>query len=90
MAQTSHQDDAISIALAEIQAKGTGNYAGQGGATITHNLDWATYIPSIISTADPSGAIGNVWITDIAADTFVVRNSGNAVTAFTWIANRTP
>ncbi len=89
MAQTTHADDEISIALAQIQVKGTSNFAGPGGVSVVHNKNWATYIPSIIPTTDPSGAIGSIWITDVAANSFVVRNSGHAVTAFTYIINRT-
>jgi len=87
MGQTTHTDERI--ALERIQVEGTSNFAGPGGATITHNLDWDTYIPSIIPTADPLGAIGSIWVTDIAANSFVVRNSGIGVTGFTYIINRT-
>lgn len=89
MGQTTHADDEISIALAQIQVKGTSNFAGPGGVSVVHNLNWATYAPSIIPNTDPSGAIGNIWITDAAANSFVVRNSGSAVTAFTYVVNRT-
>ena len=89
MGQTSHRDSEISVVLAEIQAKGTSNFAGPGGVSVVHNKNWATYIPSIIPTVDPSGAVGDVWITDIAANSFVVRNSGSAITEFTYIINRT-
>ena len=89
MGQTTHVDDEVSIALAQIQVKGTSNFAGPGGVSVVHNENWATYIPSIIPTADPSGAIGNIWITDVAANSFVVRNSGIATTEFTYVVNRT-
>lgn len=89
MGQTSHRDSEINIVLAEIQVKGTSNFAGPGGVSVAHNLNWATYIASIVPTEDPAGAIGNIWITDIAANSFVVRNSGVGVTEFTYIINRT-
>lgn len=82
-------DDSM-IGLNEVHAEGASNFAGPGGVTITHSLNLANYTPSIAPTADPAGALGEVWITDIAVNSFVVRNSGIAVTAFTWIIhNRT-
>ena len=69
--------------------EGTSNFAGPGGATITHNLSLNEYAPSIIPTADGGGAVGEIWITDVAVDSFVVRNSGAAVTGFTWIVHNT-
>ena len=90
MGQTSHRDSEISIALSEIQAKGSSNFAGPGGVTITHNLNWSVYAASVAQAdADPVGSVGEIWVTDIAANSFVVRNSGSAITSFTWIANRT-
>jgi len=65
--------------------KGASNFAGPSGKTVTHNLNLADYIPTIISTSDGGGAIGEIWVTDIAANSFVIRNSGSGVTAFTWI-----
>lgn len=82
-------DDSM-IGLNEVHAEGTDNFAGPGGVTVTHNLNLSNYTPSIAPTADAAGALGEVWITDIAVNSFVVRNSGIAVTAFTWIIhNRT-
>lgn len=82
-------DDSM-IGLNEIHAEGTSNFAGPGGVTITHSLNLANYTPSITPTADPAGALGEVWITDVAVNSFVVRNSGITVTAFTWVIhNRT-
>ena len=82
-------DDSM-IGLNEIHAEGSSNFAGPGGVTVTHSLNLANYTPTIIPTADSAGAIGEWWITDKAVDSFVVRNSGSGVTAFTWtIHNRT-
>lgn len=64
---------------------GSSNFAGPGGVTVTHNLNLANYLPYIIATADGNGAIGEVWITDVAVNTFVLRNSGSAVTTFSWV-----
>jgi hypothetical protein len=93
MAQTRHRDvyiDASMIGLNEIHAEGTSNFAGPGGVTITHNLDLANYNVSIEPSADGAGALGEIWVTDIAINSFVVRNSGAGVTAFSWIVhNRT-
>lgn len=72
---------ASSMPVAHVE--GSSNFAGPGGITITHNLNLANYIPAAMPSAD-SGAIGAIWITDVAANTFVVRNSGSGVTAFTW------
>jgi hypothetical protein len=82
-------DDSM-IGLNEIHAEGASNFAGPGGVTITHSLNLANYAPSITPTADATGALGEVWVTDKAVNSFVVRNSGIAVTGFTWIIhNRT-
>ena len=82
-------DDSM-IGLNEVHAEGTDNFAGSGGVTITHNLNLSNYTPSIVPTADAAGALGEIWITDIAVNSFVVRNSGIAVTGFTWtVHNRT-
>lgn len=64
---------------------GTSSFAGPGGVTVTHNLNLANYRPYIIPIADGGGAIGEIWITDIAVNSFVLRNSGSAVTTFSWI-----
>jgi hypothetical protein len=82
-------DDSM-IGLNEVHAEGSSNFAGSGGVTITHNLNLANYTPSITPTADGAGATGEIWITGVAVNSFVVRNSGAGVTAFTWIIhNRT-
>jgi hypothetical protein len=82
-------DDSM-IGLNELHAEGSSNFAGPGGVTITHSLNLSNYTPSIILTADAAGALGEVWVTDKAVNSFVVRNSGIAVTGFTWIIhNRT-
>lgn len=70
--------------IAAIHTEGASTFAGSGGQTITHNLNLATYSVSIESSADGSGAIGEVWVTDESLNSFIVRNSGSAVTAFTW------
>ena len=64
---------------------GSSNFAGSGGVTITHNLNLNNYDVSIKASANAAGALGEIWITDIAVNSFVVRNSGIAVTGFTWI-----
>ena len=65
---------------------GTSNFAGADGATITHNNNLSNYTASIIQTdADPVGSVGEIWVTDIAVNSFVVRNSGSAITSFTWV-----
>lgn len=93
MGQTRHRDtsiDASMIGLNEIHAEGSSNFAGPGGVTITHNLNLANYTPSIVPSADGAGAIGEIWFTDIAVNSFVVRNSGAGVTGFIWtVHNRT-
>lgn len=82
-------DDSM-IGLNEIHAEGSSSFAGPGGVTVTHSLNLANYTPTIIPTADGAGAIGEWWITDKVVNSFVVRNSGSGVTAFTWIIhNRT-
>ena len=81
---------ADNIPVDEIHAEGTSSFAGPGGVTITHNLNIADYDVSVEPSADGAGAIGEIWKTDIAANTFVIRNSGSGVTGFTWIVhNRT-
>lgn len=82
-------DDSM-VGLNELHAEGASNFAGSSGVTITHNLNLANYTPSVVPTADGSGATGEFWVTDIAVNSFVVRNSGVGITAFTWIIhNRT-
>ena len=82
-------DDSM-IGLNELHAEGSNNFTGPGGVTIAHNLNLANYTPTITPTADGAGAIGEVLVTDIAVNSFVVRNSGIAVTTFTWVVhNRT-
>lgn len=66
--------------------EGTDNFAGPGGVTITHT-SVANYIPDIIPTANP-GDVGGVWITDVTATTFVVRNTGIGVSTFTWSVHK--
>lgn len=82
-AQTSHRDSAT-------HAKGSSNFAGEGGVTITHNLNAANYAATIIQAdADPIGSVGEIWVTDVATNSFVVRNSGSAITSFTWVIHKT-
>ena len=71
---------ASSMPVAHVE--GTDNFAGPGGVTITHT-SVANYIPDVIPVAD-SGAVGGIWITDITATTFVVRDTGSGVSAFIW------
>jgi hypothetical protein len=81
---------AYKIGLNEIHAEGTSSFAGPSGVTITHSLNLSNYTPTITPTEDGAGAIGDVWFTGIGVNSFVVRNSGIAVTAFTWVVhNRT-
>jgi len=78
------------IAINTMHTDGSSNFAGPGGVTITHNLNLSDYDVSIKPSADGGGAIGEWWVTDMAVNSFVVRNSGSGVTAFTWIIhNRT-
>lgn len=77
-------DDSM-IGLNEIHAEGSSNFAGPGGVTVTHNLNLANYMPTVVPSVDGSGAIGEIWVTDIAVNSFVVRNTGSGITGFTWI-----
>lgn len=76
---------ASSMPVAHVE--GTSNFAGSSGVTVTHGLNLADYIPDVIPSADP-GAVGAIWITDVAVNTFVVRNSGSGVSAFTWSVHK--
>lgn len=76
-----------SSAIPVTHVEGTSNFAGPSGVTITHSLNLTNYIPDVIPTAD-SGAVGAIWITDVAVNTFVVRNSGSGVSAFTWSVHK--
>ena len=62
-----------------------GNFSGNAGITITHNLDLSNYAVEVFPTENGEGAIGEIWITDIADNSFIVRNSGSATTEFTWV-----
>jgi len=73
------------IARFDNGGKGSSSFAGSGGVTITHNLNIADYTPLIIPTTDPGGQLGAVFVTDITSNSFVVRNTGSAVTGFDWI-----
>lgn len=73
------------IPISGSHVKGSSNFAGSGGETIAHNLNLNDYDVSIKASADGAGAIGEIWVTDVAVNSFVVRNSGIAVTGFTWI-----
>lgn len=75
------------VIKAREHTSGTSNFAGSGGVTITHSLNLSDYTPTILSTGDAAGALGEVWVTDIAVNSFVVRNSGSGVTGFTWIVH---
>ena len=66
-------------------SKGSSSFAGSSGVTITHNLGIADYTPLIIPTVDPGGQLGAVYVTDITTNSFIVRNTGSAITAFDWI-----
>ena len=74
----------------KIHAEGSDVFAGPPGVTITHNLNLANYAPHIIPTVDTLGAVGEIWVSGVAPDSFVVHNSGAGVTGFTWVIhNRT-
>jgi len=75
----------LSRIFAQIHATGASNFAGSGGVTITHSLNLADYDVSIKPSEDGAGAIGEIWVTDVAVNSFVVRNSGSGVTGYTWI-----
>lgn len=81
---------AENIPVNEVHAEGASSFVGSGGVTVTHNLDLSYYDVSVKPSVDGAGAIGEIWVTDIAVNSFVVRNSGSGVTAFSWIVhNRT-
>lgn len=63
---------------------GTSNFDGPGGITITHNFGSTDYDFRIRPNADGGGAIGDIWIDNLAANTIVVHNSGSGVTGFAW------
>jgi hypothetical protein len=68
--------------------KGNSVFAGSGGQTVPHTKGDTDYVPCIIPSADSGGALGEWWITDKANTSFVVRNSGSALTAFEWTIPR--
>jgi len=63
---------------------GTDTFDGPGGVTITHNFGSVDYEFRIRPNEDTKGAIGEVWIDNLAANTIVVHNSGFGVTGFAW------
>ena len=65
--------------------KGASSFAGNNGVLISHNLDLVNYTPLIIPTANPEGHLGAVYVTDIASNSFRVRNTGTATTSFMWV-----
>ena len=65
--------------------KGASSFAGNDGVLISHNLDLVNYTPLIIPTANPEGQLGAVYVTDIAPNSFRVRNTGTATTSFMWV-----
>ena len=64
---------------------GTSNFAGVGGVTITHNHNLSNYVPMIIPREDGEGYIGEVHVSDVAVNSFVVRNTGSETTEFVWV-----
>ena len=71
--------------------KGASSFGGNGGVVITHNLNISgDYTPLIIPTEDPNGHLGAVYVTDITTNTFTVKNTGSASTAFTWLICNLP
>ena len=71
--------------------KGASSFAGDNGVTITHNINISGgYTPIIIPTEDPNGQLGAVYVTDIETNSFKVKNTGGASTAFTWLISNLP
>ena len=68
----------------ESSHRGNVGLAGPGGTTITHNLNLAFYQIQL-DVAEDSGAIGEIWITDIGNNSFKVRNSGSGLEGFSWV-----
>ncbi|MEA1957600.1 MAG: hypothetical protein U9N01_04515 [Euryarchaeota archaeon] len=77
-------DDSM-IGLSEIHEADSTDFAGSTGRTVTHNLNLSNYEVTVVPTEDGGGNIGEVWITDKGVNSFKVRNSGSATTAFTWV-----
>lgn len=60
---------------------GSGQYAGNAGVTITHNLGHTNFRVAITPTADPQGYLGEAWVIK-AANTMTIYNSGSFRGAF--------
>ncbi|MCK4529375.1 hypothetical protein KAW18_18580, partial [candidate division WOR-3 bacterium] len=68
-----------------------GGGGGGGGVLITHNLNISgDYTPLIIPTENPNGHLGAVYVTDITTNSFTIKNTGSASTAFTWLICNLP
>ena len=63
---------------------GIDNFDGPSGVTITHSFGSTDYEFRIRPNTDGGGAIGEVWIDNLAANTVVVHNSGLGVSGFAW------
>jgi hypothetical protein len=80
------RDAWLKAQLEEIQLsvqQGNSTFQSTTGRVITHNLGHTNYLPHVVATADPGGALGEVWFT-LAANTFTVFNSGTWTGAFRW------
>lgn len=63
---------------------GIDNFDGPSGVMITHSFGSTDYEFRIRPNTDGGGAIGEVWIDNLAANTVVVHNSGLGVSGFAW------
>lgn len=62
---------------------GSGSFGSSAGWTVTHNVGHTNYRVLITPTQDPQGYLGEWWVLK-QANTFVVYNSGAALTSFDW------
>ncbi len=73
---------------AHLGQSGTDNFGGYGSYTtvaLSPAMADTDYRVLIRPTADPS-AVGEVWISDKATNSFRVNNTGSGVSAFEWAA----
>jgi len=67
---------------------GTGTFNSTTGEVITIGvtMDNTTYKVNITATSDPSGTLGEVWVTSKSTTQFTVKNSGSNITAtYDWV-----
>lgn len=88
---TGLDDDGIPVAKvsgataeANLQPPAPVAFASSTGYTITHNYGHTDYQLIINPVADPSGFLGEIWISK-AANTAVVYNSGSATGNFDYV-----